>query len=175
LQKHVTVDRRLLDEDTHAVLRCPPRRSRAPQAGFGPLRRWITVALVAWLTIVLAGREHVLQAVGLELACIHPGESASPHASTRSSGRHAGHGEHAIAGPAVDAHDAPAVTAPDVDDGEDCPAGCTECACGAAPCAPAAAFQLDERPWHLQEDRLAGSRAGPSRSATALDRPPQRS
>lgn len=131
------------------------------------------MAVVAWLTLVLAGREHVLQAVGVELACIHPGETTSPHASTRAAEGHDGHASHASA-PDVD-DGGPGSTAPDADDGDDCPAGCTECACGAAPCAPAATCELAVRPWHLEDHGLDGSRAGPSRSATGLDRPPRRS
>jgi len=149
------------------------------------------VALVAWFSLVLAGREHVLQAVGLELACIHPGDGhpgdgypgdgypgdrASTPVSSRAEPGHPGHGQHhakeASASPPDG--DAPGTSAQDADEGDDCPAGCTECACGAAPCAPSPSFVVVQQTWHTDRFGRDPSRAGPSRIATALERPPRR-
>lgn len=130
--------------------------------------------VVAWIALVLAGREHTLQSLGLEIACIHPGDPRLGHDDARDGGgseAHAAH--HADAHQADAADDDAPLASDDLERGDDCPAGCTDCACGAAPCAPAAPFLLAARTWRVHRFDRDPSRAGPSRDATALERPPR--
>lgn len=132
--------------------------------------------MVAWLGLVMVGREHVLQAFGIHLACVHPGgtgERSEPAVRT-----HGGHTQHGDGGPAaVTPHehdDVSATSDHDDGDGDDCPPGCTECACGAAPCAPSVPHVIAERLWTFRDFDANPHLAGPSRDATTLERPPRR-
>ncbi len=149
------------------------RRSRL----FTGVRRWLTIAMVAWLGLVLAGREHVLQAIGIHLACVHPGGTAAEsELSVRTHESHAERGDAKYAADAASStpHDEPIASSHDDGDGDDCPPGCTECACGAAPCAPSMPHILADRLWSFRDWGATPHLAGHSRDATTLERPPRR-
>jgi hypothetical protein len=152
------------------------------------LRRWLTIAMVAWLGLVLVGREHVLQAFGIHLACVHPGgtgERSEPAVRTHDGHAQHGDGDHAATSAAHDdasdqvgddaSHDRRDVATSDHDGGgaDDCPPGCTECACGAAPCAPTMPHVIADRLWTFRDFDARPHLAGPTRDATTLERPPR--
>lgn len=139
------------------------------------MRRWITLAVLAWLSLMLAGREHALAAFGLELACLHPGDTprahhAEPHEEGAASADH-DDALRAPPGSSTPDHDA---TASDGAGDEDCPPGCTDCACGAAPCAPSTPLGVAARGWTAGLFEVSTTRAGPTQDRVALDRPPRR-
>lgn len=135
--------------------------------------------MVAWLALVMVGREHVLQAFGIHLACVHPGgapKQSEPTARTHDSHASHGDGHHdgQDAARAAADDDGPTASDHDDDDGDDCPPGCTECACGAAPCEPSLPPVMADRLSTFRDWEALPHLAGPSRDATTLDRPPRR-
>jgi hypothetical protein len=142
------------------------------------LRRAVGVAVIGWIALVVAGREHALQAIGVEIACVHPGTvnpvhpTGDDHAALASEPDvpHAPHEAH-VAAPLSDVDVA---EAPDADESDDCPVGCSGCACGAAPFAVPTVMAMAARSW---SDALFVPRPGslaPRRTPTELERPPRR-
>lgn len=142
------------------------------------LARWLQLAIVAWLTLVLTGRDHALQAIGVHLACVHPGAPASTHGAEDDDEHHAAEAPAADdddrAGDDGASDDAPDARRADLDPGDECPADCTDCACGAAPFATTVALTFATRRYRDQVAPAPNrSRAGPTRPTTSLERPPR--
>jgi hypothetical protein len=112
------------------------------------------VGIVGWLMLVLGGREHALQAVGLHLACVHPVVAEQQRAAERAPEQRAS--QHST------------------DDDDDCPPGCTDCACGAAPFVPAVPVVMVGKPYLSERDyQRPPTTAGPSCRGLDLERPPR--
>jgi hypothetical protein len=138
----------------------------------------MALALVGWLALVLAGREHALAAVGIHLACVHPGSSSSRVHDATAAGVVAAQPDADVAGGATRAASSPVrggdEASIDAAEGDDCPPGCTDCACGAAPCVPPAPSEVAARGWALESFAHESAPPGPTRPALTPDRPPRR-
>jgi hypothetical protein len=125
--------------------------------------------------MVIAGREHALQAFGLAVACVHPHSGDVGHEVAEE----AHHPEHreteraAVASPLLDDGGDVATASPDVDDADECPIGCSSCACGAATFALPAGFTLARRGWLEETFGPGRGRDGPRACTSSLDRPPR--
>lgn len=158
------------------MVRSSPRAWRPLLSSRGRVGRWVTFVMVAWLSLVLAGREHALQALGVHVACIHPGSSGQASTRDRSSEPLEAHGGRT----AADTPPAPAgshevsVSTSDAGDGDDCPPNCTDCACGAAPFVPATPLVIAARSFSMHPFASGSPGDGPSRRVATLERPPRR-
>ncbi len=150
---------------------------RLRSAAMRRLRRVVGVAIVAWIALVVAGREHALQAIGVEIACVHPGSADPVHGADDDHAAPPGDEHGRAARPAHAAErsvDVDVADAPDADEGDDCPIGCSGCACGAAPFAMPTVTAIASRTWRDAPFVLGSGSVGPRRTPTELDRPPRR-
>jgi len=131
--------------------------------------------MVAWIALVLAGREHTLQALGVEIACVHPGARGDVRTFESKDETHGKHAPHQLQSSEDEQDVGLRATSAYAGEGEDCPAGCTDCACGAAPFVPPSPLVIGERAWRDLTFERDLAIDGPARRAASLDRPPRRS
>ncbi|WP_437334763.1 hypothetical protein [Sorangium sp. So ce394] len=127
-------------------------RVRRPHRNRSAILRWICAALSVFLVVGLVAQGHTFQALGVALACEHPMlEPSSSH------------------------DDGEKNAAPDGSHDDDCPPGCSDCACGRIPMTLSLEVVLPYILLEAYEIPASSPPERPGRSPTyRLERPPRR-